>query len=1827
MKNIDLTTRNQIEQARKRLLDLTMRNSLLNFKHSERATNQIRIIDASICELYNNLILGKSIQLLPLPELPSVPRDETTPKFQQAFELALVSDAKYLAEKDALDKQNDVDEAAEEKIIRELKDRVREQLGLKPINTLEMTKKEWAIEQGINPSYENIVTCDDNTAAQKSNKAVAQTLLFPREFKSKIHGLKRIIRSDREEKGTNTFYIAFGFLEWYDQNNSELKHLAPLLLLKLEDIIQDKVKNKITFSSSGESVTINLSLREKLKEFHINLPEFEENDTVDAYMQKIDQLIMSYPKWKVRSYVTIGRFIFSRLAMYDDLKIENWSEILADKSRLLSALFDSKIGRGCLDSIYDIDKDEKVRKLAPLLVTSADSSQHSAIVDVMANDDLVIKGPPGTGKSQTITNLIANALYGHKKVLFMAEKKAALDVVFSRLKHIGLENYCFELHSDKTNVTHVRAALDKAIAARTMAKNNINYYVSAAKIEKLIAEKKKIRDYYDFLQTKIGMLDKTLFEIVWQSKNLEKYTRNFSPTFKNLQIANVVMLKSSDIAKDCEELDRLENLYNAYQESIQNLDDDWKNIPGCSIKTQDVDDLLNQLSVIKENIKTIETDERHAISDSVFNIPNTMSDLYKLLQILKVYAHYLDKKHISYNWLPPLGNAERCKLIQDYNDKLQQYKNLRNELSAFYKQPEITASDINLYKDIYLHLSKADVASQTLNDVLNIKTDITNEIAYWNNTKLLEIAAIVYKKDNFSLGEICALKNIMEHFAIVSEILPFYSQNMDMFKPCNRQIMDKAIQDWSDITEEKEELSKKFDIEVLLNLPDAENKLNEAVTVFNSSGFWGIFKRSYKEAKNFYRLITLYGKDKKQAMIINCIKLLKFVKKCRSFENNNLFTQILGCYFDGLKTNIPDIKKVYEFYKDVYATVRYGENIKQTLYTFFAAKENFDLFFNISNMLLLNMVHKFSLPITDFNGSFFEYKDKLLYMNELEELLSDNFIKQFNNENILITDIINTKNKLEYLEKLKTDIDELNMEASILLPGLINGVNTDDVQLDQLLSFERHISSNKFIKSVSLFIDELVGGNLTKIIDALQAISDKTVELNSLIDAVSGLFVFKSKLFLNTACSSISFGSLADYFTDLQNNKNAVYHTVVFYNALNQTKDTRYDTMISYLRDNKYPLQHLADIYCYLVYRCLTKNVENDNWHTFIPNEFANLAEHIRKLDDELYQLNAQLLINSINQNDIPQGINSTRVSEKTEMQLIYHQLSGHSRNIPLRRFISRAGNAIQALKPCFLMSPISVAQYIPPQSINFDLLIIDEASQMYYEEALGGIFRAKQLVVVGDDKQLPPTPFFQKNNIQDDEFEDDEDIQDATSILDTCVMQGFDYRELLWHYRSKDSSLIEFSNAHFYNDNLKIFPSPVVSSSVNGVHRVFVNGIYKNRQNEDEANAIISAIKQFVRKYPQRSLGIATINTTQKALIEKKCDLLYEQDISFQEYCDKWANGLESFFVKNLENVQGDERDYIFVSTVYGPEIKDGKVAQRFGPINGKYGHRRLNVLFTRAKYGLTLFTSLKSEDIVISETSTIGLKVFKDYLLYAETGRVLTGTVSGRDFDSEFEKMVYDLLVSKGYEVDKQVGVNGFFIDLAVKHPLNKSYYAVGIECDGAPYHSTKSARDRDCIRQSILEKLGWKIYRIWSKDWFYNTETEIGKLLAYLEDVSKQQPTFDFNDNAGSVDASVQEDTDITEELDLFPSESSKLILSDIEPKEVIKANTIALFDTVKYIRLNDNSEHVITITSQPNNLEKGLINQHTPLAQALLDAEEGEEIEVNDKPLLIKEIIKA
>jgi very-short-patch-repair endonuclease len=390
---------------------------------------------------------------------------------------------------------------------------------------------------------------------------------------------------------------------------------------------------------------------------------------------------------------------------------------------------------------------------------------------------------------------------------------------------------------------------------------------------------------------------------------------------------------------------------------------------------------------------------------------------------------------------------------------------------------------------------------------------------------------------------------------------------------------------------------------------------------------------------------------------------------------------------------------------------------------------------------------------------------------------------------------------------------------------------------------------------------------------------------------------------------------------------------------------------------------------------------------------------------------------------------------------------------------------------------------------------------------------RADQFVVVGDANQLPPSDHFQVASTDDgDDASDGVGVDESTeSILDLANQRFRTKPRLKWHYRSQHESLIQFSNREFYDRDLVVFPSPMANDdALLGVKcfytpDFFSDTVYESSMNQREAELIIEQAFGLMQTHPERSIGIVAMNSKQTELIQNEFDRLIVEEERVRKYVEAFAGTIDEFFIKNLENVQGDERDIILISTVYGPD-KNGAVRQNFGLMNREVGWRRLNVLVTRAKMSCRLVTSLRPDDIKVTEKSSRGVTAFKSYLTYAHGGAQYDDA-SGGETDSDFEIFVADALRGGGYEVVYQVGVENFRIDLGVRHESCPVGFIAGIECDGAPYHSGLSVRDRDHIRQTILENLGWNIYRVWSTDWFADPARETAKLLAWLDRVRER------------------------------------------------------------------------------------------------------------------------
>ena len=503
-----------------------------------------------------------------------------------------------------------------------------------------------------------------------------------------------------------------------------------------------------------------------------------------------------------------------------------------------------------------------------------------------------------------------------------------------------------------------------------------------------------------------------------------------------------------------------------------------------------------------------------------------------------------------------------------------------------------------------------------------------------------------------------------------------------------------------------------------------------------------------------------------------------------------------------------------------------------------------------------------------------------------------------------------------------------------------------------------------------------------------------------------------------------------------------------------------------------------------------------------------NHAERFVRLDKKQYEIareriRAHIIKSFPNTNGI--------IRAGSELAILTHEMGKKKKIMQLRKLFQSIPELLLTLKPCLMMSPLSVAYFLEADSYQFDLVIFDEASQIFPQDAIGAIFRAKQVIIAGDTKQLPPTNFFAANTSNSSEgYDDDEGYDDEVydSILEETA-HVLPNRTLLWHYRSKHEHLIAFSNQEIYRNDLITFPSSNESEPDTGVEFVHVpEGYYEpspKNYNLLEAQRCVQLVKEHIDKHPDRSLGIIAFSEKQQQAIALEIQRFRERN---PEYEDFFAEGKEDeFFVKNLENVQGDERDTIFFSVGYArtkEQKANGKpMAMRFGPLLVQGGERRLNVAITRAKINVKLISSILPSDIDLNKTESEGVRMLRSYIEFAMNGETTLSAAHKVNKPDDFADTIAQFIHDHGFKVRQYVGCSGYKVDIAVQHPSYMiEQFVAGIECDGYSYASAKTARDRDRLRSSVLKSMGWNLYRVWSSEWHKNPEIEGQRLLEFIK-----------------------------------------------------------------------------------------------------------------------------
>lgn len=1693
----------RIADLRRRLLDLSNSNRLLNYKFTSRTRRRVRLVDELPNTLLRKLLEGKRLVFKALPEVGDLPQDEESDKFLLALEQARRSDEEYL---EALKTLNEEDDEPAQRIERALRDRLRKTLGMPDRDLPDQTSRaEWAKRNGIVPDFDLPVAKNPPKASHLDDNI--QTLLLPEEMERVLSGVQDQARIALQEKGINTLYLALGYLEWYETKTSHTAMYAPLLLYPVD--IESKIQRgryRYSIGSTGEETGVNITLSERLyQDFKLRLPPLEEDDSPETYFRKVNKTIEGKSGWRVRRFAVVGHFAFARLVMFQDLQDARWpggvgivgnpviAQMFATADTAPSAFFAEE---------YEVDQPTIAAKV-PCLITDADSSQFSAIVDVMDGKNLAIKGPPGTGKSQTITNIVAAALARGKTVLFVAEKMAALNVVKARLEKAGLSHFCFELHSTKARKKDLLESLDQRLKIQNRLLRDVDLPAAMKELERV---RGLLSDYATTINQPFGACDKTIQQILWSEQHTRAARGSLPKALDSIELPNAKGLTRHDVTAM---KDKLNVLAGAYADVVYSgsLDrNPWFGIGNATLDYFARERLLNSLKTLRDALREI-ADALAAVEERLdTQLPRTLNEALKLNEVLARLPQPAQGIDLEvYAMLRESGAREALEALQA--DQASWLETGRR-LAEWASDPRLLTERVtelrelvSLAGELGLDVPLGKLADQCA--ALRAEADELDQAIVFTR----QLATVFVTDGRLTVAAARKLlAGARQAAALPSHLLQF--RHPGLFDEHASDILRQGQERAQILAEKTAQLSERLTV----TLDGQAEQWRHRAEVLRSARFpFALLRRDVRAAKaRWLDMRRKPLKGKRPRMAADFEALAECIEIADSFKSDANLRAVCGPHFHGHETEFDNLLQANRYALAVERTFRDNDPITKRVRSGLlegpidALSHLASLACNPQSAATEAIIAKISdveLDLVTHHRALSKLAQQLAELNRRAHSLglkSDLPVRT-------VPEVVRVvMARLEAEAKIKA-----NSEAQALLGSRWRGPESDRALIVNVLHAASEVETATLPEPLRTYLYDADRDKRVSDLRVIEARSNDAIKtaseawgqaradgrideaaffgyqleqtpvanarrrLDRAIDAPDQLMVWVTYLVAREECLARGLAGVLDAFVG---------------ESLKASK--------------------LSDALDRVFWRTLARAAlaEFPALSRFRGLQLDEARKRFQQLDEEIIRLHRKELAAALCRRPIDSGYRGERRKDDTGLVLVYHEVSKQRRHIPIRELLDRAGRSIQQLKPCFMMSPLSVAQFLKPDGPRFDLVLIDEASQMRPEEALGAVARGGQLVVVGDPMQLPPTSFFDRVDRLEGEDLDEQEVEDRESILDLTLAEFRPARNLRWHYRSRHESLIAFSNRHFYENELIVFPSPLDPNRQKrqprlGVYHHFVSGKYKGRINIEEAQKVAEAAIKFMTNEPSKSLGLVTLNQPQSEILREEVERLVAREKLAERYVDQWEDTLERFFVKNLENVQGDERDVIFISTVYGPDAATGLVLNRFGPINGIHGHRRLNVLFTRAKDRVEIFTSMRPTDIKPTQDSKPGVYALKEYLEYAETGRLEAGTESGREADSDFELLVRDALREKGYEVVSQVGVAGYFIDLGVKHP-KRSGYILGIECDGASYHSSHSARDRDHLRQLVLERLKWKIYRIWSTDWFQNPEKELQHLLSHLE-----------------------------------------------------------------------------------------------------------------------------
>ena len=1556
----------------------------------------------------------------------------------------------------------------------------------------------------------------------------------PGELQKRLRALYRKNKEWEEEQGISALHLAVGFLNWVDEGGETAK--APLILLPCR-LTRESARSPYALQG-GEDPEINETLQHMLKhDYGIELPEFYDDMTIEAYLEEAERAVRERNGWSIEDRCSPSVFSSSKRAMYEDLDRMSEEDEIHPLVRELAAASESPdespdpspphlsgFDGGKLDDLLPI-KDQ-------LAVMDADASQLLTIKAALDGKHLVVHGPPGTGKSQTIVNLIATYLGKGRRVLFVSEKKAALDVVKKRMDKRGLGVFCLDLHSERAKKSEVYQQLSESLEDDQTPHTAGDY--SHSDLER---ERGRLNQYVRDIHEQRDPFGISLYEAYGR---FEKARHAPVAGIRINKIESMDKARLNRIEKAAESIARRSDCYQKHdsnrwsflKEEIQ---------PSVNL----TDDLQMKLPPMVKAADGALKDTQAAATWAGVPAPATAEGCGRLGRLLDLLS---ERRAVPQSWL----SREKIKKLHRTALKIKNRQAARRELESAV-QPFFGGRFPNLdYPSIAQKLQETKDGSDALDAVFQ---DEWKTSAVQNPERLIRqldkaIEALRDVQDaSQKLGRALDIRinspqELLDAQTAADQLLPLYPAPASWLDPLADDSTRRKLKAWKTeidrLIEEQKQLLERWDE----RLVDA---VSQEMLERYRRGIQSVFrylKGSWYEDQRL--LSSMERSASKQPPHERC-KAIEYAVHHKKGREDWLDPDAPNS--ETLKQRFPNYNPL-DFEHAAEAVNAFTEDFEKTAELRDEIRSGIRQF----NSLLTNQKSHDSLK-----DAADEARRAVPRLKEVFEAAGGfdptNSVDSFN---AIASQAEEARGALEALRSATADwkdsLASPPADFSALLTLIDNAVEIREIEqedekddgrlandfadryqgpdtdwgavLSALEWTDQALQCAPVILNSSLkkhFTDPADSSEYEERADAVQwaelSVSDAASALNELFD------IRKTPW---DKWERASFTELRSWAEELLSDAAAAVDYLGYRKAVRALDAEIGGGAVGCVRKTTDDASLVPDIVRRRLYGEWIDRIRRatPSLHSFSSADHEAVIDAFKELDRK----QKDAAVSAVRQRCF--GNYATTISSiemSSQSQTLNRERTKKRRQMPVRDLFQKIPDLVGVLKPCVLLSPLAVSQYLPrsPGSgdANYDAVIFDEASQIFPEDAVPAIARAKQTIVVGDKEQLPPTSFFRRSRGDDDddtyeeeeEYEDDA-LKDQGSILEVMIgMAGLSVKEcrLETHYRSRHEDLIRFSNHFYYDDRLLTFPAPRIDHHEEnhlGVRSVYrPHGRYDaggTRANRVEAEAAVDEAFKILEARPKESVGVIALSRSQMELIERLMDARRVERRDLDPYFDE--SRPERFFVKNLENVQGDERDHIILSVGYGPTTGSNKIPNRFGPINAKGGERRLNVAVTRARRQMIVIHSLKPGDIRAEDVTHDGPRHLKRYLKYIrEPASAIEGETSvnpNAEPESLFEEQVMHALRRKGHRVHPQVGVSKYRIDLAVLSEGGGSY-DLGIECDGAAYHSSPAARDRDRQRQEVLEGLGWTIARVWSTSWSLNPEGEIERIEAALREARGQ------------------------------------------------------------------------------------------------------------------------